>query len=441
MSSIDKNIQEKILRQFENSPFPRIPLETSPKSNIAQLYINSLTSAHYRRNKQIVWSSGKVILDAGCGSGYTSLCLAEANPNSHIIGIDISEESLKLARERLKYHGFDNVEFRCLFLEELPSLGIEFDYINAHELLSILPDVAGALATMKTLLKPDGIIRTNIHSYFQRASFYRAQTLFKMMGLMDSNPEDLEVEFVKDFFKGLKNNVKLKTECWLPHLENSQQYYLMNFLLQGDKGVTIPELFEFLRSADLEFISMVNWREWKVLDLFADPDNLPAFLALTLPDASIEDELRLYELINPYNRLFDFWCGNYQENEAISYPEDWTDDEWQTVKVHLHPLVNREDIKQILFASIKNLQPFEIGKYWPLIRSDIIIDNSLAACVLPPLFESARSVEFLVKRWQALHPVDPLTLDPTSTESAFSIIRDFLINQESLDYILLEKID
>jgi SAM-dependent methyltransferase len=382
-----------------------------------------------------------VILDAGCGSGYTSLCLAEANPGCKIIGIDISEESLKLARERLKYHGFDNVEFRCLFLEELPALGIEFDYINAHELLSILPDVAGALATMRAILKPDGIIRTNIHSYFQRASFYRAQTLFKMMGLMDSNPEDLEVEFVKDFFKGLKNNVKLKSECWLPHLENSQQYYLMNFLLQGDKGVTIPELFDFLRSADLEFISMVNWREWNVVDLFADPENLPAFLALTLPEATIEDELRLYELINPYNRLFDFWCGNYQEEtEAISYPVEWMDEEWQTVKVHLHPLVNTDRIKNILFDSIKNLQPFEIGKYWPMIRSDIIIDNSLAASVLPPLFESPQSFNSLVQRWQALHPIDPLTLEPTSTEEAFTIIREFLIAQESLDYILLERL-
>ncbi|MDV3002119.1 MAG: hypothetical protein N5P05_003725 [Chroococcopsis gigantea SAG 12.99] len=113
-------------------------------------------------------SSGKLILDAGCGSGFTSLCLAEANPEAKIIGIDISEESLKLARERLKYHGFPNVEFHCLFLEELPTLGMEFDYINAHELLSILPDVPGALQCMKMVLKPEGIVRTNIHSYFQR---------------------------------------------------------------------------------------------------------------------------------------------------------------------------------------------------------------------------------------------------------------------------------
>jgi hypothetical protein len=259
------------------------------------------------------------------------------------------------------------------------------------------------------------------------------------MGLMDENPDELEVGLVKDFFKSLKNGVNLKTECWQPHLENSLQYYLMNFLLQGDKGVTIPQLFDFLRGAELEFISMVNWREWNLLDLFIDPENLPIFLALGLPDASIEEELQLYELINPVYRLFDFWCGHPRSVETISPPEEWTDDEWQTVKVHLHPQLKIESVKTLLFASVKNLQPFEIGKCWPLIRQDTLIDNSLAACVLLPLFESSPSFDFLVKRWQALHPVDPLTFQPTDNEEAFGIIRQFLINQEALDYILLER--
>jgi len=50
----------------------------------------------------------------------------------------------------------------------------------------------------------------------------------------------------------------------------------MNYLLQGDKGFTITELFAALKAADLEFISMVNWRQWDLMDLFKekDPENL-----------------------------------------------------------------------------------------------------------------------------------------------------------------------
>jgi methylase of polypeptide subunit release factors len=104
-------ILEKIRQQFDSSPYPRIPLEKSPKDNAYQLYIHNLVTAFYRRDHQVIDTTDRLILDAGCGSGYKSLILAEANPNARIIGVDISSESVKLAEQRLKYHGFDNAEF------------------------------------------------------------------------------------------------------------------------------------------------------------------------------------------------------------------------------------------------------------------------------------------------------------------------------------------
>jgi len=58
---------------------------------------------------------------------------------------------------------------------------------------------------------------------------------------------------------------------------SDEQRFLMNHLLQGDKGYTITEIFSALRTAELEFISMVNWRQWDLMDLFKekDPENLP----------------------------------------------------------------------------------------------------------------------------------------------------------------------
>jgi len=66
----------------------------------------------------------------------------------------------------------------------------------------------------------------------------------------------------------------------------------MNYLLQGDKGFTITE---YCSEADLEFISMVNWRQWDLMDLFKekDPENLPVFLAMSLPETTLEERLHL----------------------------------------------------------------------------------------------------------------------------------------------------
>jgi hypothetical protein len=49
----------------------------------------------------------------------------------------------------------------------------------------------------------------------------------------------------------------------------------MNYLFQGDKGYTMAQLFELLRGTNLEFICMVNQRDWDLLSLFQTPQDLP----------------------------------------------------------------------------------------------------------------------------------------------------------------------
>lgn len=185
MENQESELIEKIRQQFDNAPYPRIPLEQSPKKDYELLYIHNLVTAYYLRNQQVIETEGKVILDAGCGTGYKSLVLAEANPGARIVGIDLAEESVKLAQKRLQYHGFENVEFHVLAIENLPQLNIKFDYINNDDVLYILPDIAVGLQAMKSVLKSDGIIRANLHSSLQRVHYFRVQALFKSMNLME----------------------------------------------------------------------------------------------------------------------------------------------------------------------------------------------------------------------------------------------------------------
>jgi ubiquinone/menaquinone biosynthesis C-methylase UbiE len=180
---------EKIRQQFETGPYPRVPLEKSCKDNYNRLFFQNYLTPFYLRNQKVIDTKGKIILDAGCGAGYKALALAEANPGAKIVCIDISEQSLKIAEERLKFHGFsDNIEFHVLSIEDLPSLGMQFDYINCDDVLYLLPEPAIGLRAMKSVLKPEGIIRANLHNSLNRVYYYRAQEMFKMMGLMDENP-------------------------------------------------------------------------------------------------------------------------------------------------------------------------------------------------------------------------------------------------------------
>lgn len=440
--------QEKIRQQFDYGPYPRIPLEAFPKDDYEKFFTHSIVTAHYLRHRRVVSLENKVILDAGCGSGYKSLVLAAANPGAKVIGVDLSEQSVKLAQQRLQHHGFvENVEFYQLSLYDIAQLGIEFDYINCDEVLYLLPDPAAGLQAMKSVLKPDGIIRANLHNAYQRAAFYRAQALCKHMGLMDDVPSDFEQEVIIETMRGLKDGVKLKTETWSQDYaalktENGipdrvQEVLGANFLLLGDKGFTVPDLFNLLEQADLAFVSMVNWRQWDVADLFQNPDDLPMLWSMMLAEASVQDKLRAYELLHPVHRLLDFWCTH--PGTAAAGVDEWDEATWRTAIVQLHPHLRVEAVKQTLIECIRKGQSFEMSKTIKLpTLAPVLLEASIAACLLP-LWESAQPIQAIVERYQQVRPVDPVTLEPITEAMAFAAIKELLNRLDAFLYVLIES--
>ncbi|MEG4235552.1 class I SAM-dependent methyltransferase [Microcoleus sp. Pol11C3] len=429
---------ENIRQQFNNTPYPRIPLEQSPKDNSELLYLHNLVTAYYFRNRKVINTEGKVILDAGCGTGYKSLVLALANPGAKIVGIDLSEESVKLAEQRLQYHGVANAEFYALKIEDLPSLGLEFDYINADEVLYLLPDAVAGLQAMKSVLAPDGIIRTNLHSSNGRAGVFRAQAAFKAMGLMNGSPGELEVEIVRETMEALQDEVGLKAFTWKADRADDA-WIMVNYLFVGDKGCSIPEVFAMLRGADLEFISMVAWRRWELMDLFKDPDDLPPFLAMSLPEASVEERLHLFDLLHPLHRLFDFWCGNPDRTQAFVPVAEWTEAQWREARVHLHPQLRTSQVREDLMNCIDSQTPFEISRYIIVpTLAPVAINSTIAACLLP-LWDGPQSAVSLVEKWLQIRSEQAVNLQPAAQETAFEEVKELLIRVEVFLYVLLER--
>ncbi|MEZ2240844.1 class I SAM-dependent methyltransferase [Microcoleus sp.] len=429
---------ENIRQQFDNTPFPRIPLEQSPKDNSELLYLHNLVTAYYFRNRKVINTSGKVILDAGCGTGYKSLVLALANPGAKIVGIDLSEESVKLAEQRLQYHGVANAEFYALKIEYLPTLGLKFDYINADEVLYLLPDAIAGLQAMKSVLKPDGIIRTNLHSANGRAGVFRAQAAFKAMGLMDGSPGELEIEIVRETMEALRDEIWIKAAGWNADFAQDEGWIMVNYLFVGDKGCSIPEVFAMLRGADLEFISMVAWRRWDLMDLFKDADDLPPFLAMSLPEASVEERLHLFDLLHPLHRLFDFWCGNPHQAQDFVPVAEWTEAQWREARVHLHPQLRTSQIREDLTNCIESETAFEISRYIivPTLVA-VAIESTMAACLLP-LWDGPQSMVSLVEQWLQIGSQMGVNLEPVSEQTAFEEVKELLSGLEVFLYLLLE---
>ncbi|NER35606.1 MAG: class I SAM-dependent methyltransferase [Oscillatoria sp. SIO1A7] len=439
--SQEKLLREKVRQQFKTGPYPRRPLEKFPKDDYDWLFTHSAIAPYYLRNQRILDTEGKFILDSGCGTGYKALALAAANPGAKIVGVDISEEAIELAKIRLERYGFKDAEFYAMALEDLPELGIEFDYINCDETLYLLPDMVAGLQAMRSVLKPDGIMRGNFHSALQRTYFYRAQQGFGILGLMDGNPRETEIELSRQVMIQLKDRVRVKQKTWNPDKAYKDEgWVLSNYLLLEDKGSTIPEMFAAFREAELELVSMVKWQRWEILDLFEKPELLPPDLARRLAEISLEERLHLFEVWNPTYRLLDFWCGHPQAAEKkIVTVQDWSESDWQKAVVQLHPLLAIPLVKKEIIASVAKRVPFKISRYITSVAPNSIwLDPIVATCLLP-LWSDRQPISALVERYLKIAPADPLTLKPVSETKALQEIVKTLKTLESCFYVFLER--
>lgn len=101
-----------------------------------------------------IWDeiAGKVVIDFGCGTGGTAIEMAQRGAQS-VIGIDIQERWLTIAREEAKSSG---VSDRCRFVR---SAEAKADVIVALDSFEHFDDPAEVLRQMSDLVKPDGCIR------------------------------------------------------------------------------------------------------------------------------------------------------------------------------------------------------------------------------------------------------------------------------------------
>jgi ubiquinone/menaquinone biosynthesis C-methylase UbiE len=436
MDQQNPDLLDRLRQQFNATPYPGIDITEAPNNSPAYLYLHNLATAYYLRYQRVIDSKDKLILDAGCGSGYKALSLAIANPGAKIIGVDLSETSIEKAKERLAYHGFDNAEFHAMPLEYVPTLGLEFDYINNDEVLYLIPDPPGGLQAMKTVLKPEGIIRTNLHSKLQRSKFYRAQNLCHLLGLTEENPEEAEIEMLTELMRSIKDDTNLKKNTWSKNFEEKPNATLANHLLVGDKGFNIAEMFALLEASDLELVSMTDFRSWNLQGLFKSQENLPDFLQKFLNNLSFPEQLRVFELLQSNHRLFDFWCGHVGKNNNFTPITAWTESDWAKAKIYLHPQLQTPAFIAEANRCASQLNPLEISRYLPTVPQSNL-DSIIVATVILPLLESPRTLEELVMRSQQLRPYDLQTLKPVTPQSTQETIISTLTGLEYLGYIVL----
>lgn len=109
---------------------------------------------------------GATVLDLGCGTGRdVYLCSRLVGPTGRVIGLDMTDEQLEVARRHQAYqaevfgHASSNVDFRKGYIEDLASAGIEDDSVDvviSNCVVNLSPDKERVLAEVFRVLKPGG---------------------------------------------------------------------------------------------------------------------------------------------------------------------------------------------------------------------------------------------------------------------------------------------
>ena len=100
---------------------------------------------------------GEIVVDLGSGAGFDCFLAAQqVGAAGHVIGVDMTHEMLKKARDNAAKIAAKNVEFRLGELEHLPVADNTADAILSNCVINLVPDKAQVFREAFRVLKPGG---------------------------------------------------------------------------------------------------------------------------------------------------------------------------------------------------------------------------------------------------------------------------------------------
>ena len=100
---------------------------------------------------------GMTVLDLGSGAGFDAfLALSRVGPTGRVIGVDMTDDMLALARENAAKREARNIEFRKGHIEVLPVDSGSVDYVISNCVINLSPDKPAVFREIARVLKPGG---------------------------------------------------------------------------------------------------------------------------------------------------------------------------------------------------------------------------------------------------------------------------------------------
>lgn len=135
------------------------PHQSKIYSEFSRFYDKIFERIFFPRIAQVVKSlripTGARVLELGVGTG---LSLSAYPRHCEVVGIDLAQDMLDQAAEKVRRHGWQHITLRRMDALDLTFPADSFDYVTAFHVVSVVPDPVRMMGEARRACRPGGKI-------------------------------------------------------------------------------------------------------------------------------------------------------------------------------------------------------------------------------------------------------------------------------------------
>ncbi|NRB11383.1 MAG: class I SAM-dependent methyltransferase [Rickettsiaceae bacterium] len=263
---------KQVKDHYLDYPYPhRNPEDDKTKlMSIVGDYLGEIN--HYLYKGKQDFKKGFRVLVAGGGTGDSTVFLSEqldGVKGAEVVYLDFSKNSMKVAQERVKNRGRNNVTWINESLLDLPKLKLgKFDYIQCSGVLHHLESPDTGLKLLSDSLNKGGGLGIMVYAQYGRTGVYQIQEAMRMINKGITSRQE-EVKNAWEIINNLPatNWYSRGKDLLADHVLFGDAGMYDMFLHKQDRAYTIPELYQFLKRADLNLVEFTEAYNKLMLDI------------------------------------------------------------------------------------------------------------------------------------------------------------------------------
>ena len=256
-----REVTQRVKSFYEAHPFPSY----EGLEEFADLVNKGLQNPFSARLLDAI-GYNKLVLECGCGTGQLSHFL-QLN-NNHVLGVDMSLASLKLAVEHKRRNGLVRSAFAQMNIFALAIKDVAFDVAIAHGVLHHTFEARRAFGHIVRKLKPGGIVMVGLYNAYARIPTWLRGGAVRMLG---SNVDHVVRTRIRD---ARKADIWIEDQYFNPHetwhsvgevlgwfAENGVDYLNCAPPILGTDGEDAVSLFDATNpgTAYQRLITQISW--------------------------------------------------------------------------------------------------------------------------------------------------------------------------------------